>query len=294
MTKTLVDGISEWLNEGGYPLELYVTKVLKELGFFCSKSPFFSDAESEKPREIDIVASKSATNELKQTLFFRLVIECKKSVNAFVVLCDSSDEESMLERVVFGNLIANGRDDMFVAIPFFDAHKEEFSKIFPTPVLNTPCRRGYTLLQAHQKNDSNIYAEVYKLAKAYYYEIKREVEFRDKVIREDKDSSSRDEWMNYFYAHMPLLVIDAPLVEVYLDTQGDIKIEEKQFSSVKLRLPWKLFEEEHDPDEGLSIAIVTKSIFPDFAKDCVILAGEIATRQKAEGNLSFVAKRTKN
>src|ERR671928_1315389 len=107
MTKTLVEGIAEWLNEGGYPLELYVAKTLKELGFFCSKSLFFSDAESQKAREIDVVASKSVHNELKQTLFLKLVTECKKSSNAFVVLCDSSDEGTLLRGVIFGNLYAN-------------------------------------------------------------------------------------------------------------------------------------------------------------------------------------------
>jgi hypothetical protein len=50
MTKTLIESIENWLGEGGYPLELYVAKKLTELSFFCWKSPFFTDTESDKPR----------------------------------------------------------------------------------------------------------------------------------------------------------------------------------------------------------------------------------------------------
>jgi hypothetical protein len=291
MTKTLVEGIIEWLNEGGYPLELYVAKTLKELGFFCSKSLFFSDVESQKAREIDVVASKSVHNELKQSLSLKLVIECKKSSTAFVVLCDSPDQETILKGVIFGNLYANNRDDMFVAIPFFTEGEQDYSNIFPTPVLNAPVRRGYTLLQAHQKSDSHIYAEVYKLAKAHYFEIQKEIEFRDNVIK-NESSSDREEWLNSFYSHIPVLVVDAPLVEVYLDEAGEATVELKEMSSIRIRLPWKLSDQEHDPDEGLSIAIITKKMLMDFAKDTITFAQEIANRQHGEGKLSFVSRKT--
>lgn len=290
MTKTLIEGIADWLNEGGYPLELYVARTLKELGFFCSKSLFFSDIESQIAREIDIVASKYAHNELKQFLYIKLVIECKKSSNAFVVLCDSSEEESILRGVLFGNLYTHNRDDMFVTMPFVTADEEDYSKIFPTPVLNVPSRCGYTLLQAHLKSDSHIYSEVYKLAKAYYYEIQKEVNFRDEITK-DENSVDREELLNTFYSHLPVLVVDAPLVEVYLNEAGDTKIEQKEISSIRIRLPWKLSDKDQDPDEGLSIAIVTKKAFPDFAKDTIAFAQEIVNRQKGEGPLSFVPRK---
>jgi hypothetical protein len=290
MTNTLIEGIDDWLNKGGYPLELYVAKTLKDLGFFCSKSLFFSDAESQNAREIDIVASKSADNELKQTLYIKLVIECKKSSNAFVVLCDSSEEKSILEGVLFGNLYTHNRDDMFVAAPFIMAEEKDYSKIFPVPLLNAPCRSGYTLLQAYLKSDSHIYSEVYKLAKAYYFEIQKEVEFRDKITKDERNAD-RDEILNIFYSHLPVLVIDAPLVEVYLDEAGDTRIEEKEISSIRIRLPWKLSDKDQDPDEGLSIAIVTKNAFSDFVRDTIGFAQEIVNRQKGEGVLSFVPRK---
>jgi hypothetical protein len=275
MTKTLIEGIADWLNEGGYPLELYVARTLRGLGFNCSKSPFFNDTETEKPREIDIVASVSAQNESMQTLDTKLIIECKKSTNAFVVLCDSPAEDALLRNVIFGNLSTDNRDDKFVALPFFpliDSGEKDFSKFFPTPRLNTKCRLGYTLLQAHQKGDSNIYSEIYKLAKARQFEVQKDVEFREEVIN-DLDSYSREEMENTFYAHVPALVIEAPLVEVYLNDTGETVIEEKEISSIKIRLPWI---PEHESE--FSIAIITRPLVSDFAQDIITLTNEIVNR----------------
>ena len=62
-------------------------------------------------------------------------------------------------------------------------------------------------------------------------------------------------------------------------------------SSIRIRLPWKLSDQEHDPDEGLSIAIITKKKLMDFAKDTITFAQEIANRQHGEGKLSFVPRK---
>lgn len=282
MTKTLVEGIDDWLNKGGYPLELYTVKILKQLGFICSKSLYFRDAESQKAREIDIVAETFADNDLKQSLVLKLVIECKKSSKPFVVLCDSSDEETILQSVLLGNQYVGNRDSMFVAMPYLTTEEQDRSKIFPTPVLNIPSRRGYTLVQAHESSDSDLYLETHKLAKAYDYEIQKDVEFRDEIINDENDLD-RAEMLNTFYFHLPILVVDAPLVEVYLDEAGNTIIEEKEISTIRIRLPWRLSDEGQDPDEGLSIPIVTKHRVSDFAKDIITVAQEIVNRQKGEG-----------
>lgn len=285
MTKALIDSISEWLDTGGYPLELYVVKILRELRFYCYKSSFFVDNDSEKPREIDVVAELYTRKEREHFFTFRLVIECKKSANPFVVLCDKAEEKTLLENVLYDNLWTHNRDDMFAATPFINAEDKDYSKLFPTPCLNLFTRRGYTLVQAHQKNDSNVYAEIYKLAKAYYYEVQRWNRYRQKEIKGTNDKQTRKEMKRTFYAHMAVLVVEAPLVEVYLDEFGNTQIVEKDMSSIELRLPWKPKQE-----GGLPIAIVTKNRFAEFAKDTATLATEIANRSMANGKIRFVRK----
>lgn len=283
MDQTLTKGITEWLDRGGYPLELYVVKILKELGFFCSKSLLFSDEESQKAREIDVVAEKyTRSSDLTETLLLKLVIECKKSSNAFVVLCDSSEEETILNSVFLGNLIVGSEDDKFVFMSLYtDSVKPQGQQLFSAPTLNIPSRRGYTLLQAHQQSDSHIYSEIYKLAKAYYFEIQKEDNFRNRVLA-GSDTLTRAEMVDTFHFHLPVLVVDAPLVEVYLDESGNTQIEVKQISSIKIRLPWKASDKDYNPDEGLSIVIVTKEKVSDFAKDAIAFAKEVVDRRNEE------------
>lgn len=270
MTKSLIEGITEWLNEGGYPLELYVAKVLTKLKFHVTKSPLFSDVESDKAREIDLVASYYARNRFKQLLEFKMVIECKKSSNAFVILSDQVQRESALEEVLYGNLRVRSRDDMFVGFPFLNRKK----KPFDCEILDESCRPGYTILQAHQKGDSSIYAEVFKLAKAWQHETERTVKQRDGWMQE---SILREESKNQFYAHLPVLVIEAPLVEVFLDDKGDTQIEERTIGAIRIRRPW--VKEDMGEDSDLGIFIVTKPIFTDFARDIIRLAKQVVSRQ---------------
>ena len=78
MSTSVTKSVEEWLEKGGYPLELGVTKSLRELNYDCFKSMFYLDAESSKAREIDLVAEAYAGD---REHFFQgtLVIECKKS-----------------------------------------------------------------------------------------------------------------------------------------------------------------------------------------------------------------------
>jgi hypothetical protein len=256
---------------------LFVAKSLTDAGFRCFKSLYFSDEESNKAREIDIVASLSDHNERGQSLDFKLVIECKKSSSAFIVVCDDETQSSFLKGVFFANLYTNSEDDLFVCLPFFNARLNDYTQLFPTPLLKLPIRRGYTLLQAHAKGDSEIYSEIYKLAKAYEFEKRKEIEWRDDY-RSKPDFAS--ELQNLYFANVPVLAVDAPLVEVFLDQQGQLRIEQTELSSLKIRLPWTVGIGNDNPDEGLSIVIVTKSKIVDFAIEVAAAAREILRRHQ--------------
>jgi hypothetical protein len=212
MGKNLVDGIKEWLDKGGYPLELHITKLLRELNYLCFKSPFYKDLEFEKQREIDLVASISFDNELEQWFTSKLVIECKKSSKPFVVLCDKSDEEKVGKNILFNNQIFD-RDGTFVIFAQSFPKETDFYPKRSMSVLSRKSRRGYSLVQAHQDSDSSIYAEIYKLAKACEYEIEKEQTLYQKMMDRESD---RKEAQNSFHLHIPVLVLDAPLVEVSL------------------------------------------------------------------------------
>lgn len=284
MTKSLIEGISDWLNEGGYPLELHVAKTLRKLKFYCTKSPLFTDIESNKPREIDLLASYSVSNRFKQHLDFKLVIECKKSSKAFVVLCDNSENKRVVDTVVFGNLWVSRRDDVLVSMAFAD------SRPFATPSLNEVCREGYSLLQAHQPGNADLYGEIHKLSKAWQFEMERTLSDRDNDLRDPK-CHFREELKNCFFVHVPVLVVDAPLVEVYLDASGGTTIEPKTIASVKIRRPWEAQDMISPDDFGVSILIITKERVADVARDFRILAKQIINRQ-TENTRELMRQRT--
>ncbi|HEY0458585.1 MAG TPA: hypothetical protein VGC97_05485 [Pyrinomonadaceae bacterium] len=275
MGKNLIDSVKDWLEKSGYPLELFVAKTLKKLDYFCSKSPLFIDLETKVSREIDIVASKFFNNDYGQYLTSKLIIECKKSSYPFVVLCNESVKKTLIENAFFGNIIVD-RDGSFITWVFLiqldKHHKINFKSLFPTKTLNLESRQGYSLVQAHTNSDSYIYTELYKLAKAYEYEVQKDLDFYKEMLENEKDKKEAE---NSYKFHIPILVIDAPLVETYIDNKGDVIVEEKEISNVKITLPWREFY-----DEGLVILLVTKQKFADLAQDILVFTKEIVERQR--------------
>jgi len=76
MTSDLTTKIAEWLKTQGYPLEMEVAHIFKDAGFEVSSAEYYVDAEEQKPREIDVLASMSV--QIQGTLFqLAYVVECK-------------------------------------------------------------------------------------------------------------------------------------------------------------------------------------------------------------------------
>jgi hypothetical protein len=102
----MIKSIEEWLERAGYPLELAITKTLRELDFTCFKSMLYQDWESNKAREIDLIAEAAVFNG-DNYLQGTLVIECKKSTKPFVVLCDDDETFRIGEYVLHDSVITN-------------------------------------------------------------------------------------------------------------------------------------------------------------------------------------------
>ena len=72
--------IKEWLQKGGFPLEMKCTNSLLKNAFVVAQSVYYQDAETAKFRETDIIASKF--REINGTwTHITFVIECKKTPN---------------------------------------------------------------------------------------------------------------------------------------------------------------------------------------------------------------------
>lgn len=81
---SLAERIQRSLERTGYPLELETARVLGGAGFDVVQSDYYKDPETDKYREIDVVAYSSSTVS-RGELLVQIVVECKKSSNPWVV-----------------------------------------------------------------------------------------------------------------------------------------------------------------------------------------------------------------
>ncbi|MEQ8555023.1 MAG: hypothetical protein RIC06_00020 [Cyclobacteriaceae bacterium] len=72
------DKIRQWLNTGGFPLEMKFANALLSYGFDVAQSVYFKDGESGKYRETDIIANKYKYLS-GQWIHVTFVVECKRS-----------------------------------------------------------------------------------------------------------------------------------------------------------------------------------------------------------------------
>src|SRR5262245_42801945 len=74
--KSLEEKIRDWLNKGGFPLEMRIADAFSKNHFRVIQSEYYTDVNTGAPREIDVYAS---IQENVEDTFARLaaVIECK-------------------------------------------------------------------------------------------------------------------------------------------------------------------------------------------------------------------------
>jgi hypothetical protein len=75
--------VLKWLNETGFPLEMTAASAFRQAGFEVQQSATYVDLQSEKGREIDVLASDP---DLIGFIDLSVVVECKSSTKPWVVL----------------------------------------------------------------------------------------------------------------------------------------------------------------------------------------------------------------
>lgn len=78
----VTDGIRDWMMKGGRPLEMQVAAEFSRFCHAVEQSAFYTDSDSDKPREIDVVANYIYAREYSGSV----VIECKSKSQPFIVL----------------------------------------------------------------------------------------------------------------------------------------------------------------------------------------------------------------
>ena len=223
--------ISNWLEKQGYPLEMFVSQKFRKHNFSVSQSLYYHDDELGKNREIDILAHKGVfVYDTFVTIDY--VIECKSSTKPWLLF-------SAKKRDPFDITYDCLHSEEAIPLVIDLSAKDLQQKIFPFHFELV----GYGLTQAFSNGNDIAYKAISSLYKYSVSSIKtsNEKKYIDcKII-------------------MPVLVIDTPLYEVYLSSNYEMKIRNREVGFLSLR---NLISDY----QNISIIIVTKNYLDKFCK----------------------------
>lgn len=248
----LTEKIIDWLKTTGFPLEMEAASAFRAAGFDVRQSATFPDPQSDKGREIDVLAQDP---DIIGVIEISFVIECKSSSKPWVVFT-SDDALSGYNR-----LLAFG-------ITSESARKVLADRISNLPLLGRyikrPAQGGYGFRQALGKESDPAYTAAIGALKACH------------GVAQNRISSS----IPHLAFAFPVIVIDSPLFECSRKQDGELDLIAVSNSEF-------LFSA-HIPDYiGCCVKVITKEHLPDFAKWAKQLANTIREELKGEEANAF-------
>ncbi len=185
--------VKKWLEDTGYPLEMQVARTLQNTGFRVSQSQYWEDPDTEKMRETDVIATLEKTEwgekpNLTDVIEAsgQLILECKSSKNLpWVVFSRTSREGPLLQGF-----------KLVRAIPRQCVHIPELMRTL-APFVRNESRSAYGVTTScRQTNKDSAYSAMMSVAKSARYWIRQATSPAFAI---------------------PVIVIEAPLLEAYLD-----------------------------------------------------------------------------
>jgi hypothetical protein len=250
--------VLEWIKKTGFPLEMQAASAFRAAGFEIRQSYTYPDPQSDKGREIDVLAQDPDPNRIGIIEIF-FVLECKASTKPWVVLTSE-------------NALANYNQIFAFAVTSEAASKVLADQIFDDlqipSYLKRPSKCGYGFRQALGNNNDIAYGAAISAIKAC------------RGITQDSLSSKIPRLSFAF----PAIVVDSPLFECSLEDSGELRLQEVEESEFLCSA--------HIPDEaGCCIRIIKKENLPNFATKAKQLANEIRESLKKEESAALIRAR---
>jgi len=245
----MIEQVKNWLNEQGYPLEMRTASALRKVGFEVTQSALYTDQETSKAREIDVLAVYPDYVGVTRIAFF---VECKSPKKPWVLLCNPEVLSGHSRVHSFAAVNKNAVEAM-VAEPVFKAFMDG------CPWFRKDKLTGYALRGAFTDTDV-AYGATIGAAKA-------SMDFVD---------SAKDYQQSLAF---PIIVIASPLVRCVLDKDGELQLEEVTQGEVFLKYDLA--------DQFRScVRVVTLEGLPDFAREAWQVAGFVRSQlAEAEAKL---------
>lgn len=244
--------VLEWIKKTGFPLEMEAASAFRSAGFEIRQSYTYPDTQSEKGREIDVLAQDPDFVGVIDIFF---VLECKSSSKPWVILTSE-------------DALANYNRLFAFAITSEDAKKSLVEKSKGgdglLSYLKRSSRGGYGFRQALGNNNDVAYAAAIGALKAC------------KGIVTDNTTSR----LPYLAFAFPVIVVDSPLFECSLREDGELHLQEVEESEF-------LFSAHIPGEVGSCVKVIRKERLGKFAIDAKQLANTIRQSLKDEENAAF-------
>lgn len=228
-----------WLESTGFPLEMAAANAFRRAGFEVRQSTPYLDSETEKGREIDVLATDPDYFGVVEINF---VMECKSSSKPWVVLTSDDAFGSYNRFHAFGAMTESARSSLL----------KKGMKLMSWPYISRPAEGGYGFRQALSDGGDAAYTAAMGVMKACA-----------DLVRTGESRSFKP-----LVFAFPVIVVDSPLFECRLQTDGKLDLKEVVDSEFLFTV--------HIPQAfGCSIRVLTKAHLPDFAKRAHELAKAI-------------------
>jgi hypothetical protein len=240
----MIPKLKVWLEKQGFSLEMRAASAFRAAGFEVRQSSYYTDAETGKAREIDVLAIDP---DFRGIVNIQFSVECKSSRNPWVLL-SSPDAVRGYNRLFAFSAMSRKARDVLAEIARLKRMLAEF------PWFRKEGLTGYSLRQGFSENDA-AYAAALAVAKAC-----------DSFVHE------HDGRLESIDIGFPIIVVDTPLIRCILGESGEVELEEVVEGEL-LFMGHQL---------GTCIRIVTANHLASFAAEARQVANQLRAELKSE------------
>ncbi|MDP8247794.1 MAG: hypothetical protein P9M00_06620 [Candidatus Tritonobacter lacicola] len=224
--------IRTWLDKQGYPLEMRTAAAFRAEGLTVMQSQYYLDPETQKPREIDVICDM-ANSELPVACL-RLVIECKSGNKPWIVFSSAHTLYGFNRLFALGVLSDTVRRELAATTPDGPERLMWFKK---------DGRVGYGVAQAFTDESPTPFVAVLSAVKASLWQ-----------------HTNLGPASVPLFAVFPVVVLDSPLFECYLDDQGSLQLAEVATIDFFFQMQIGSFS-------GTCVRFVTARGLPDYCRE---------------------------
>jgi hypothetical protein len=215
--------VTQWLEEQGYPLEMQVAEAFHEAKLSVTQSEYFTDPESGKPREIDVVARSDGEWVNYFILDIVFAVECKKASKKPWVVFGTEPREHE-PKFLYQSWVSSSTGKML------KRRMADSASVHSLALLQTPRNRGYGITEALTTGKDVPYEAVMSATKYAHA-------FVMKTNQKEQPALELKQEVVYCSLVFPIVVLDGKLFEAHLDKSGELKVMEVDKSVLLWKYP---------------------------------------------------------